>query len=119
MLVFLLTLVLLLDEAQFGPEALTVAREAAVLLQQFAVLLDQAGRALLLPVVLLKLRIQLLSEDIYIYIFFIYSQGSHTCFPKKFQHIFQNLSRIFKAAISNNVNILISFCFGIQTARNG
>lgn len=54
-------LVLALDQARLAPEGLAVGGQAAVVLQQLAVLLDEAGGALLLPLLLLQLRHQALS----------------------------------------------------------
>lgn len=55
-------LVLTVDEAQFAPQALAVAQQVAVVFQQPAVLLDESGCSLLLPLVLLQLTHQLLSK---------------------------------------------------------
>lgn len=48
-------LVFTLDVAQFGPQTLAVARQDTVVLQQLAVLLEESGRGVLLPLVLLHL----------------------------------------------------------------
>lgn len=56
-------LVLTLDQAQFAPQALAVAQQVAVVFQQPAVLLDESGCSLLLPLVLLQLTHQLLSKQ--------------------------------------------------------
>lgn len=58
-----MVLVLTLDPAQLAPQILAVGRQAAVVLQQFGVLLDEARRHLLLPLLLLQLRLELLSEQ--------------------------------------------------------
>lgn len=50
-----MVLVLTHDEVQLAPEALAVGGQAAVVLHQLAVLLDEPGRHLLLPLVLLQL----------------------------------------------------------------
>lgn len=54
-------LVLILDQAQFVPQALAVAQQVTVLFQQPVVLLDDSRCSLLLPLVLLQLTHQLLS----------------------------------------------------------
>lgn len=56
-------LVLILDQAQFVLQALAVAQQVTVLFQQPVVLLDDSGCRLLLPLVLLQLTHQLLSEQ--------------------------------------------------------
>lgn len=61
--VLAVVLVLTLDQAQFGLQALAFHRQAAVVLQQLAVFLEESGRGLLLPLVLLQLRHQLLSKQ--------------------------------------------------------
>lgn len=55
-------LAVLLVLAQFAPQALPLAQQVAVVFQQAAVLLDEPGRGLLLPLLLLQLARQLLSE---------------------------------------------------------
>lgn len=60
--VLAVVLVLTLDQAQFALQTLAVGRQVAVVLQQLAVLLDESGWSLLLPLVLLQLRQQLMSE---------------------------------------------------------